>query len=158
VRRIALLAAAALLAAGCGGDDEEDTPEQQPVAPAPAPPQTTATEEQETTTEEETGTQPESPEDQPGGAGDEEPVRSEAVFTGRGGTIRPARIAVPAYIAVVIRLSKADDGDYSVTFEGKTIGPGEDISIDGLRPNERLTGRGSDGSRLVVSATAEPGP
>ena len=156
---MATLAAVALLVAGCGGDDEEDTPEQQPVAPAPAAPQTTGTtEEPDATEEQETTTEPASPEEQPGGAGDEEPVRSEAVFTGKGGKITPARIAVPAYIAVIVRLNVADERDYTIEFEGKQIGPGEEISFDGLRPNERVVGRGSDGSRLVVSASAEPGP
>jgi hypothetical protein len=67
-------------------------------------------------------------------------------------------VEVPAYIAVVVRLEAADGGDYTVEFEGKRIGPGETIDFDGLRPNERIAGMGSDGRRLVIAATAEPGP
>jgi hypothetical protein len=88
VRRAALaavvLAAAAPVAAGCGGDDEGGATTATvtaPVATATAPP--TATGEQA-----------------PGGAGDEEAVRTPAAFTASGATLIPARITVPAFLAI----------------------------------------------------------
>ena len=163
----ACLVAAALAAAGCGGDDE-------PAATAP-----TTTAETETTpvvttpTDTQTETKPmettpatteTSPEDMPGGAGDAEPARTLALFTARGGQIRPRLVRVPAFISVQIELRSADGALYSLKFGDVTIRAGGSINststtIDGLRPGEAITGvpQGA-GNRVRISATAEPGP
>jgi hypothetical protein len=157
VRASIALAACVLAFAGCGGDDEED--ERQPVAPAPAAPE--ATEPDTATTE----TEPEPTETAPtfggeggeGGAGDEEPVRSQAVFIGADGRVTPSRIEVPSYIAVQVLLQARDDDPYVLEIKGRRLRPGETLDLDGLRPNERVVGH-VNGQRVVVSATAEPGP
>jgi hypothetical protein len=153
------------LAAGCGGDDEE--PERTATAPATETEGTTeeATEgETETEArEEETETETESPEDQPGGAGDEEPARSQALFTGRGGRIGPRVVRVPAFIAIRVELRSSDGRTYTLRIGGRTLRVDRDVDsvsarFDGLRPGKALAGTAADGSRVRVEATAEPGP
>jgi hypothetical protein len=157
VRAAAACALALLaLAAGCGDDDEEEPPEREPAATAPTTPETPAEETgtEETPPPEEGDTAP-APEDDPEA---EEPVRSEAVFTARGGRISPRRIEVPAYIAVTVVLRAKDEGDYSITIEGRRLSVGGEVELDGPQPGDRYTGTASTGERLVISATAEPGP
>jgi hypothetical protein len=164
--------------AGCGGDDEEraaTATAPQPAPTATAPTETGATEtetETETEPEPETQTQPEptetgppvSPEDQPGGAGDEEPARSLALFTGEDGRITPRVIRVPAFISIRVELRSGDGRRYGLNFEGERIEVGGGLSsvsttIDGLRPGEAVVGAPTGASnRVRIEATAEPGP
>jgi hypothetical protein len=165
----ACLVAGALAAAGCGGDDEPT-----PTAPTTTaetettPVVTTPTDTQTETKPMETETGPvpteTSPEDMPGGAGDAEPARTLALFTARGGRIRPRLVRVPAFISVQIELRSADGQDYALRFSDVTIKAGGAIhststTLDGLRPGESITGvpQGA-GNRVRISATAEPGP
>jgi hypothetical protein len=177
--RAALVALAlALVLAGCGGDDEDPADEAQrpPAATEPAPtgtePAPTGTEEAETEAEPEpepteTSPQPgppESPEDLPGGAGDEEPARSLALFSGEDGRIAPRTIRVPAYISIRVELSSEDGQEYGLMFEGETIRVSGGLAsvsttIDGLRPGESVVGTPTGpGNRVRIEATAEPGP
>jgi hypothetical protein len=159
-----------LAVAGCGGDDESSTPTA-PTTTAETettPVVTTPTETEpatETAPADTTPTQTEtSPEDQPGGAGDEEPARTLALFTARNGQIRPRVVRVPAFIAVQIELRSADGATYALRFGDVTITAGgqtnsTSTTIDGLRPNESIAGvpQGA-GNKVRISATAEPGP
>jgi hypothetical protein len=169
----ALVAALLLLLAGCADDDDDtDTTPTAPVAT-----ETTETEtapEAETETEGETETEVEteteietetSPEDQPGGAGDEEPARSQALFTARGGRVTPRIVRVPAFISVRVELRARDDGPYILEIDGQRIQVGGQlssgsVSLDGLRPGEAYVGMisGRAGGRVRIEATAEPGP
>jgi hypothetical protein len=153
--------------AGCGGDDEEsDRTSARPTTETETTTQDTAEDETETETAEATETEEtetESPEDQPGGAGDEEPARSQALFTGRGGRIRPGVVRVPAFIAIRVELRSADGRTYSLRIGGRTLRVDRDVDsvsaqFDGLRPGKALAGTAADGSRVRVEATAEPGP
>ena len=164
-----------LFAAGCGSDDEKAE------TTAPSPPAETQEEQTATQTEpaetDEPAPEPEpepeseseaapspSPEDEPGGAGDEEPARSLALFTGRNGRVTPRVVRVPSFISIRVELRSADGAQYAVTFGGETIrvsgGLGSvSTTFDGLRPNESVTGtlEGAPG-RVRIEATAEPGP
>jgi hypothetical protein len=177
----ALAAALVLALAGCGGDDEDSaaTTEAQPAPTSePAP---TATEETEAATAETEAERPEpqpepaepepaeteppvSPEDQPGGAGDEEPARSLALFTGEGGRITPRAIRVPAFISIRVELRSQDGREYGLRFGNDTIRVSGGLSsasttIDGLRPGEAVVGTPTGpGNRVRIEATAEPGP
>ena len=163
----ACLVALALVVAGCGGDD--DSASTAPTAtsetgttPVVTTPTETETGPAETTARTETEAETEtesSPEDAPGGAGDEEPARTLALFTARNGQIRPALVRVPAFIAVEVKLRAADGGAYALRFGSVTLRAGEDHTFDGLRPNESIEGvpQGA-GNRVRISATAEPGP
>jgi hypothetical protein len=171
---------ALVLALGACGDDDEESAEATATSPATAPAETTATEETEpeTTpaepepeTETETGAQTApttSPEDQPGGAGDEEPARTLAMFSGEGGRITPRVVRVPAFISIRVELRSADGQEYGLLFASETSRVRIRVSgalgsasstIDGLRPGQAITGKPlGTGTRVRIEATAEPGP
>ena len=170
---VAAAALALMLAlSGCGGDDEEASTT--PAATTPAETAETELERPETEREEqpnevETGTETgtaraESPEDQPGGAGDEEPARTLALFTARDGRISPRVVRVPAFISVRAELRSADGASYGLRFGDTTIRAGGELSsasatLDGLRPGEAIVGRPMGrGNPVRIAATAEPGP
>jgi hypothetical protein len=151
---------------GCGGDDEDETtptgtlPAQTaPDAPVTTPPPETTVTQTERDPDSEPRTVP--PEEQ----GDEEAIRSEAVFTGRGGKLTPRVVRVPAYIAVRVILRSSDvsrQQPYSLTIGGKRMFIGHTRSLDevelaGLLPNKAYEGRSPQGNVRVV-ASAEPGP
>jgi hypothetical protein len=164
-RKAICIAAAALAIGGCGGDEETGTdtaarqqteprteaeePRATVTAPGPAPEETIPSE---------------SPEDQPGGAGDEVPARSLALLNARAGSIRPRVVRVPPFIAIRVELHSNDGRPYSLTFGDRTIRVGPQISsastvLDGLRPGRAYTGTpGASGNRVRIEATAEPGP
>ncbi|MGH2741570.1 MAG: hypothetical protein ACRDLY_18325 [Thermoleophilaceae bacterium] len=173
---LAVLAGALTLAlAGCGGDDEEPTAttEAQPPPTAESAPETTEETEAETG---ETAAEPEpepepeeseppvSPEDQQGGAGDEEPARSLALFTGEDGRITPRTIRVPAFISIRVELRSADEREYGLRFDGRRMRVSGGLSsvsttIDGLRPGEVVVATPiGAANRVRIEATAEPGP
>jgi len=158
--------AAVLAVSGCGGDDE-------PASTTPAataetetnPAETTPTETEQQPAPTETAPKTEtSPEAMPGGAGDEEPARTLALFTGRGGRISPRLVRVPAFISVQVELRSGDGATYALRFGDTTITAGGQLNsvsttIDGLRPGESVVGRANGGGTDVrISATAEPGP
>jgi hypothetical protein len=173
IRKFQALAAVLLVLAlaGCGGDDEDE-----PAGTSQAPTETseTATEteteatepdvdpETETLPDDGDGTGAGSPESGTGGAGDEEPARTLALFTGENGRITPRVVRVPAFISVRVELRSADGADYGLTFEGETIKVGGGLAsvsttIDGLRPGAKVVGTGASGE-VRIEATAEPGP
>jgi hypothetical protein len=167
LRRTTACAVAAVLAvAGCGDDDEPTadtaartepaaTTETEPpratvTAPGPAPTETIP---------------PESPEDQPGGAGDEVPARSIAMFTGRRGEIRPRVVRVPPFIAIRVELRSADGRTYALRFRDRTLRVGGELAsrstvFPGMRAGQTLVGRpaGPTHNGVAVEASAEPGP
>ncbi len=169
-RIFVLIAGIGLLIAlsGCGGDDEE---------PSSAPETTAATETAatesipaETLTEESPGAETETmpteptPEDEPGGAGDEEPARTLALFTAEDGRITPRVVRVPAFISIEVQLRSADGAKYRMRFGDTTISVGGSLgsvstTIDGLRPGKAIVGTPEGpGNRVRIEATAEPGP
>jgi hypothetical protein len=159
------IAAVALAIGACGGDEETGT---DTAARQQTEPRTEAEEPRATVTA--PGPEPqetiprESPEDQPGGAGDEVPARSLAMFTARGGRITPRLVRVPPFIAIRAELRSADGRPYALTFGRRTIRVGPQVSsastvLDGLRPGEAYTGRAEGAeNRVLIRADAEPGP
>jgi hypothetical protein len=161
----------------CGGDDEEartttnketkteqappaptvtdDEPQQQETQSEPVPTETAETAEPVPQT---------SPEDAPGGAGDEEPARSLALLTGRGGRITPRVVRVPPFISIRVELRSADGREYGLRFGGETVRVSGGLAsvsttIGGLRPGRAVVGTPiGAGSRVRIEATAEPGP
>jgi hypothetical protein len=166
----ALGIALVLALSGCGGDDEEASTT--PVTTTPT--ETLATETETATTgseteqappEVETETTPaESPEDEEGGAGDEEPARTLALFTAENGRITPRVVRVPAFISIQVELRSKDGREYGMRFGGVTLTAGGDLgsvstTIDGLRPGKAIAGTPTGaGNRVRIEATAEPGP
>jgi hypothetical protein len=169
--KLAIASAIAALVAlpGCGGDDEEPSPTVAETTATPTATVETPTEteppEPEPGPETETATTPaESPEDEEGGAGDEEPARTLALFTARDGRITPRVVRVPAFISIQVELRSADGREYGLRFGDVGITAGGELNsvsttIDGLRPGEAIVGRPTGGgNRVRVEATAEPGP
>jgi hypothetical protein len=125
----------------------------------------TETEQQPREPETEAETEPaESPEDQPGGAGDEEPARTLALLTAENGRITPRVVRVPAFISIQVELRSKDGRKYVMRFGDVTITAGGGLSsvsttIDGLRPGKAIVGRPTGaGNSVRIEATAEPGP
>ena len=162
---LAVLLSCGLIA--CGGDDEDDEPT--PAATTPAqtapvttpPPETTPSkDEPEKDPDAEPRTVP--AEEQ---QGDEEPIRSEAVFTGRGGRLTPRVVRVPAYIAIRVILRSPEAGrdqGYTLTIGGERLAIGHtsalaEAELPGLLPNKSYAGRSPQGN-VRIEATAEPGP
>jgi hypothetical protein len=167
LRKFLLLVLLVPVLAGCGSDSESSSSTQ--AATPPATSETTST--TETQSSPATETQPDdgngqpgsattSPEDQQGGAGDETPAETQALFTGKGGRITPSVVRVPAYISIVVFLRSGDGADYGLTFDGKTITPGgKGVRLPGLKPGEKAVGKSTTGGGQVrIEATAEPGP
>jgi hypothetical protein len=144
-----------------------------PAAPAATTPAPTATATTPTATTgvpkgggaPDTGGTPADSEQQPGGAGDEEGARVPAAFTLSGGAISPARITVPAFLAVEVALT-AKDGAQQVTISapgGGTVdvasGATARRSLAGLKPGDYTvaTAGGAKATLHVVSGGA-PGP
>jgi hypothetical protein len=170
LRKLVVLPVLLVAVAGCGADDE-----QKPAAT----PKTTATAEPTAPTDTEVDPRTETlpndgdgksdslgtsePETQTGGAGDEVPAQTLALFTGRDGTITPRTVRVPAYISVRVELRSGDGAEYSLTFGDKTLKVPSTLNsvstrFDGLKPGAKLVGTVGGGGKVVVSATAEPGP
>lgn len=164
-----VVGACALALAACGGDDEESAEPPADTAPratVPAPvttppPETTAMREEDPESDPDREPRTVPPEEQ---QGDEEPIRSEAVFTGRGGRLTPREVRVPAFIAIRVILRSAGDTNAAYTLEigGRRLEIGGDrtvaeANLDGLLPDEAYRGRSPQGNVRVV-ASAEPGP
>jgi hypothetical protein len=163
VRALAVFALVAVLS-GCGGDDEpadsgakpparSDTTTEKRSTPVAPPPKT------------DTAVPKTSPEDtQTGGAGDEEPARSQALLTGRGGRIAPRVVRVAPYISIRIELRSADGRSYELRFGRRRIRAGGQVAsgsvlFPGLRPGKALVGRPvGPGNGVRIEANAEPGP
>ncbi|HEX6583900.1 MAG TPA: hypothetical protein VF056_09860 [Thermoleophilaceae bacterium] len=151
---------------GCGGDDEEPaSTATTPTETAVTETQTAATETEREAPEAETETESaESPEDEPGGAGDEEPARTLALFTAENGRITPRVVRVPAFISIQVELRSKDGREYGLRFGDVTITAGGGLgsvstTIDGLRPGKAVAGTPTEaGNRVRIEATAEPGP
>ena len=165
-----LFAALGLALSACGDDeDEPESPavtETEPIATVPAPVTTPPPE--RAPTREERAPDPDreprtiGPEEQ---QGDEEPIRSEAVFSGSGGRLTPRVVRVPAFIAIKVILRSSDAGrgrSYTLEIGGQRLAIGherqvDEADLDGLPPERAYRGRSPQGSVRIV-ASAEPGP
>jgi hypothetical protein len=172
-RKLVVLAVLVLAVGGCGGDDESastSTGKQQQAGQTDLSDTTTTKVDPKTETLPNdgdgtgTGAGTAEPESQTGGAGDEVPAQTLALFTAENGAITPRTVRVPAYISIRVELRSGDGNEYSLTFGDKTIkvtDPLHSVSttFDGLKPGAKLVGTPTGaGGKVVVSATAEPGP
>jgi len=161
----ALLVAAAL--AGCGGDDEQTSATQATPAPPPATVTATPSATASATPTPTATTQPTptatSPEDQPGGAGDEEAIRVPAEFTiSPGLKISPPQISVPAFLQIEITVHNKSDQPvdvYWVTGKLMTVQPHDNASttVKGRKKGSYVVSAQPGGDALIVTGV-EPGP
>jgi hypothetical protein len=158
-------ALALLVLAGCGGDEERQAARPKP---APAPTETTKSAPSSptgtgTTRTEQVPTAIEtSPEEQPGGAGDEEAARTPVLLTGGSGRVTPRVIHVQPFIAIRVQLRSADGAAYEVRFGRRVVRarPGRRTATAdfvGLHAGRSLVGEGPEGPVRIV-ADARPGP
>jgi hypothetical protein len=154
---------------GCGGDDEptdttavETTPPPSVTEPLTTPPPETTTGRGDNKPDPQTEPRTVPQEEQ---SGDEEAIRSEAVFTGKDGKLTPRVVRVPAFIAVRVILRSPDAGrdqGYTLMIGGERLAIGHvsalaEANLPGLLPNKAYEGRSPQGNVRVV-ASAEPGP
>ena len=159
-----VLVVVAVALVGCGGDDSDQTAAPTATAPPPAATETpapTATE-TATATPTPTATPTENPEDQPGGAGDEEPIRVPVEFTVRDRGITPPQVAVPAFLGLELIVNNELADPIEVTLEGAeplSVGPGETgrMRLQGRRKGQYVVDFGAAGQALLLTG-AEPGP
>ncbi len=96
-----------------------------------------------------------SPEDEPGGAGDEEPARTLALFTGEGGRITPRTVRVPAFISIRVEL-RSEDGAGIRAEVRERHDQGERRSQLGVHDARRAAPH--RGRRRHAHGTRKPGP
>ena len=163
-RWLALVVVAAL--AGCGGDDQDQTAAPPPAATetetATATPTPTGTPTPTATPTPTSTPSAENPEDQPGGAGDEEPVRVPVEFRVRDRGISPPQVAVPAFLGLELIVHNGLADPLVVRLEGAepmTVGPGETgrARLEGRRKGQYVIDFGAAGQALLITG-AEPGP
>ena len=156
-----LAALVALAGCGGGGGGEKTTTAAQPAPSTTTsststesgsatlpPPTTTTTTSRSTSAEEQSG--------------DETPIATQALFTGRGGRITPSRIQVPPFIAVTVVLRSGDGKTYSIQVNGHGLATNGKAQqkLPGLRAGGRYVVKNLSGTpaTLIIEATAEPGP
>jgi len=165
--RLVLVLAVVAALAGCGGDDQPQT-----AAPATPSPTTTPAETATATatptpsaTASPTGTEaptPAKPEEQPGGAGDEEPIRVPIEFTVRDRGISPAQVAVPAFLRMELIVHNETAGTVTARLQGAaplTVGSGETgrVRLAGRKKGQYVVDFGEAGQALLITG-AKPGP
>jgi hypothetical protein len=160
------VAAALVVLAGCGGGGGGGTTSTTALSqPSPStetsvtsnsasgsesvtPPTTTETTSKSTSNEQQSG--------------DEVPISTQALFTGRGGKITPAKIQVPPFIAVTVVLKSADGKTYSIQVKNRGVATNGTarLKLAGLRAGDRYVIKNNSGTpaRLIIEANAEPGP
>jgi hypothetical protein len=156
-RGIAILAvwAGVVFLTGCGGGGE---PAAAPSATAAATP--TASAPSATATPTITATT--SPEDQEGGAGDEEPARVPLEFTLSDAGLKPATISVPAFLGLelIVHNRTAEPQRVTLAGSGEVDVPANDTArarFEGRRPGTYKVDAGAAGHAQVVVGV-EPGP
>jgi hypothetical protein len=146
------------LVAGCGGGGGGSNSTTTTVASSPSATTSSAssTSSSELSETIETITTTTSAEQQ---SGDETPISTQALFTGRGGVITPRRIRVPPFIAVTVVLQSADGKQYSLSVKGRMLQTTSKASLrlSGLRAGSKYVLTTAAGS-LTIVANAEPGP
>lgn len=151
-----------MLAIGGCGDDEESGDSSVATAPVVTTDrvQTAQIPDPDTDTDE-AG----SPEDQPGGAGDEEAARSEVIIEFSKDGLSPTEVRVPPFIQVVLVIRSTDGTEYDLSYVAPSSGGGAngtteaDFDIDGLRPGQEIEiEERNTNSRSKVVASDDVGP
>jgi hypothetical protein len=155
----ALVGAGAL--AGCGDDEPTagSSPTPAPTAAATETPTPTA---EPTETPTPTPTEQPAPEEQEGGAGDEEEARVPVVFTVGDDGVLPARVSVPGFLALELIIRNDTSRPIVARLEGTeplTANPGETTRarIEGRRPGRYPIDFGDAGEAVLVTGV-EPAP
>lgn len=157
---VSVTAIALVLGASACGDDEESR--QGSGITAPSAPVVTGEDTRVGTAElPATG----SPEDEEGGAGDEEAARSEVELEFSADGLEPPIVRVAPFIAVRLIVRSVDGSEYDLTVGGPLSGGGAngtteaDLDLEGLRPGQKYEVRERNtGSVAAIVASDEVGP
>jgi hypothetical protein len=157
---VAVLAVAGALA-GCGDDEPSagSSPTPAPTAAATETPSPTA---EPTETATPTPTEQPAPEEQEGGAGDEEEARVPIAFVVSEDGVLPVRASLPAFLALELIVRNRTSDPVVARLEGAepiTANPGETsrMRLEG-RPRGRYEVDFGEGRSAVVVTGVEPGP
>jgi hypothetical protein len=166
-----LLAVLALAVTGCGGGDTRTAVPVDSITPAPTPSATPTP--PRATAPSAPSPPPDAPaptatsgEGQAGGGGDEAAARVPVELTvGSDGSVSPATVSVPAFLALELQVRNRTAGTLSVTLEhADPAGPFEvgagmtgTRRLAGMRPGRYAITVAGAGSATLV-AGAEPGP
>jgi hypothetical protein len=160
-RSLAAVLAVAAVLAGCGDDEPtaSSSPTPGPTAAATDTPTPTP---EATETPAPTATEQPGPEEQEGGAGDEEEARVPVRFTVRDGAVEPRKVSVPGFLALELIVTNESFEPVVARLEGVeplTANPGETarMRIEGRRPGRYPIDFGSAGQALLITGV-EPGP
>jgi hypothetical protein len=161
VRALVAVLAVAGAIAGCG-DDEPTAGSSPTPAPTAAATDTPTPTQEATETPSPTATEQPGPEEQEGGAGDEEAARVPVRFTVRVGGIEPPQVGVPGFLALELIVTNETSEPVVARLEGAkplTAGPGETARarLQGRRPGRYPVDFGPAGQALLVTGV-EPGP
>jgi hypothetical protein len=149
------LAALALAVAGCGSDDGGDTTttpstNAEPTVSTPPP---TATE---------PATRPGTVENQPGGAGDEQPNVVPATFQIEDDFADPADVAVPAFFTIRVTGVSADGKVHTIGFQGQSAkvpaGGKASFDVEGLKAGVYPVTIDGRAGGATITAGEQPGP
>jgi hypothetical protein len=166
VRAALCVMGAAAALAGCGGGSSDTaapaTPQPAPSAATEAPTETPTATTSATPTP---TTQPlpsVQPEKQPGGAGDEEPIRVPAQFKVTADAVEPPQVQVPAFLTIQLSVRNERSSAIVVRLEGArplTVAAGGrgEMLIDGRKRGRYPIDFGNGQTALLVSG-AQPGP
>jgi hypothetical protein len=155
-----LAASLAAGVAGCG-DDAEPTPRERTGSPSLSPeasPRETAGpgdgQGDPTPTPSPPPPVSESPEEQPGGAGDEQPLRVPIRLTVREASVEPLRLEAPAFLglALTVRNASAEQRRVRLADVSLTVPPGATRTqeLAGLRPGTYEVDAGRAGIATLV--------
>src|SRR4051812_36556276 len=183
--RLAALAAVLVLSStglACGGDDQvAQTVSTGATAPAGAPPTAPVTTPIPTappatsaptapaapgtptaTTGAPTGGTTAPAESAPGGAGDEEAIRTPAAFVVEGGRVTPAVVTVPAFLAVELRVTSRGAARRVTIPGGSTLdvaaGGTATRRLAGLKPGDYAVQAEGGGAAVLRVTSDSPGP
>ena len=156
---VAVLAVAGALA-GCGDDEPtatSSTPAPTAAATERATPTTTPAETPSPTATEQPG-----PEEQEGGAGDEEEARVPVRFTVRDDGVEPPEVGVPGFLALELIIRNDTSQPVVARLEATeplTVNPGETTRarLEGRRPGRYPIDFGAAGEAVLVTGV-DPGP
>jgi hypothetical protein len=148
--------------AGCGGGGGGSTQTTTAAQPAPSTSTSTTTPQSGSATVAPPTTSKTTSSTAEQQSGDETPISTQALFTGRGGKITPRKVEVPPFIAVTVVLRSADGKTYSIEVPGHGIATNgrAQLKLPGLRAEHRYVIKNNSGTpaTLIIEANAEPGP
>ena len=165
MRAAAAALAAGLLAAGCGGSDERAGTPTPTASPTRTPSPTSAAGAAPTAFAPSAPEPPlDAPEAQPGGAGDEQPIRQQVRLTIGAGGVTPRLVKVSAFLSVELVVRNATAAEQIVSVRGAkprravSVGRGETrrLPVMGLRRGRYRIDAGQAGRATLVVSLDEP--